>query len=204
MSLAWRMCYLLCFVESEFPKCHVWLLPWTLISIFHPLHSTPHFNHLLLHFSALFEGKSCWRRAFYLSPLTNFSLPPPLLPHLLLFSDYLSISLSVFLCLLFSFFLSSPSCQCCVAMWWWLLGVLSCVLLVVVVIFFLTTGQRYKVFSEKCLRPPGPLVTDSRQRDDRLKRGKQFVSDPVLYCLVCQSFILSFNIPLSLFWPNNH
>ncbi|XP_044037978.1 all-trans-retinol 13,14-reductase-like [Siniperca chuatsi] len=56
-------------------------------------------------------------------------------------------------------------------MWWWLLGVLSCGLLVVVVIFFLTTGQRYKVFSEKCLRPPGPLVTDSRQRDDRLKRG---------------------------------
>uniref|UniRef100_A0A8P4GFW3 Amine oxidase domain-containing protein n=1 Tax=Dicentrarchus labrax TaxID=13489 RepID=A0A8P4GFW3_DICLA len=56
-------------------------------------------------------------------------------------------------------------------MWWWLLGVFSCVLLVVVVIFFLITGQRYKVFSEKCLRPPGPLVTDSRQRDDRLKRG---------------------------------
>ncbi|KAJ4932503.1 hypothetical protein JOQ06_010923 [Pogonophryne albipinna] len=56
-------------------------------------------------------------------------------------------------------------------MWWWLLGVSSCVLLVVVVVFFLITGRRYKVFSEKCLRPPGPLVTDSRQRDDRLKRG---------------------------------
>ncbi|XP_071060261.1 all-trans-retinol 13,14-reductase-like [Pseudochaenichthys georgianus] len=56
-------------------------------------------------------------------------------------------------------------------MWWWLLGVSSCVLLLMVVVFFLITGRRYKVFSEKCLRPPGPLVTDSRQRDDRLKRG---------------------------------
>ncbi|KAI4821847.1 hypothetical protein KUCAC02_007425 [Chaenocephalus aceratus] len=56
-------------------------------------------------------------------------------------------------------------------MWWWLLGVSSCVLLLVVVVFFLITGRRYRVFSEKCLRPPGPLVTDSRQRDDRLKRG---------------------------------
>eukprot|EP00064_Thunnus_orientalis_P016804 superscaffoldBa00003412_g16875 len=56
-------------------------------------------------------------------------------------------------------------------MWWWLLGVLSCALLAVVVIFFLTTGQRYKVFSEKCLRPPGPLVIDSKQREKRLKRG---------------------------------
>ncbi|KAM7386080.1 hypothetical protein PAMA_008956 [Pampus argenteus] len=56
-------------------------------------------------------------------------------------------------------------------MWWWLLGVLSCALLALVVIFFLTTGQRYKVFSEKCLRPPGPLVSDSKQRNERLKRG---------------------------------
>nr|XP_020479141.1 putative all-trans-retinol 13,14-reductase [Monopterus albus] len=56
-------------------------------------------------------------------------------------------------------------------MWWWLLGVLSCVLLAAVVIFFLTTGQRYKVFSDKCLRPLKPLVTDSKQRDARLKRG---------------------------------
>ncbi|XP_075999201.1 all-trans-retinol 13,14-reductase-like [Genypterus blacodes] len=56
-------------------------------------------------------------------------------------------------------------------MWWWLLGVLSCVLLVSIIIFFLTTGQRYKVFNEKCVRLPGPLVTDTRQRDERLKRG---------------------------------
>ncbi|XP_063327013.1 all-trans-retinol 13,14-reductase-like [Pelmatolapia mariae] len=56
-------------------------------------------------------------------------------------------------------------------MWWWLLGLLSCVLLVVIVIFFLIVGQRYKVFSESCLRPPRPLVADSKLRDVRLKRG---------------------------------
>ncbi|KAA8584757.1 hypothetical protein FQN60_003451 [Etheostoma spectabile] len=58
-------------------------------------------------------------------------------------------------------------------MWWWPLGVFSCVLLLLaaVVLFFLTTRKRYKVFSEKCLRPPGPLVTNSKQRDHRLKRG---------------------------------
>ncbi|XP_003964437.1 all-trans-retinol 13,14-reductase-like [Takifugu rubripes] len=56
-------------------------------------------------------------------------------------------------------------------MLWWLAGVLSCVLLVAVIIFFWTTGQRYKVFREKSLRPPGPLVTDKKQRDDRLKKG---------------------------------
>ncbi|CAL1588694.1 unnamed protein product [Knipowitschia caucasica] len=56
-------------------------------------------------------------------------------------------------------------------MWWWVLGVLSCLLLAGVVLFFITTGRRYKVFSEKCLRPPGALVIDSKQRDERLKRG---------------------------------
>ncbi|XP_031595469.2 all-trans-retinol 13,14-reductase-like [Oreochromis aureus] len=56
-------------------------------------------------------------------------------------------------------------------MWWWLLGLLSCVLLAVIVIFFLIVGQRYKLFSESCLRPPGPLVADSKLRDARLKRG---------------------------------
>lgn len=50
---------------------------------------------------------------------------------------------------------------------------MSCVLLVAVIIFFWTTGQRYKVFSEKSLRPPGPLVTDKKQRDDRLKKGEK-------------------------------
>ncbi|KAF6721610.1 All-trans-retinol 13,14-reductase [Oryzias melastigma] len=47
---------------------------------------------------------------------------------------------------------------------------LSCVL-VFLLIFFLTTGKRYKVFSEKCLRPPEPLVIDNRKRDARLKKG---------------------------------
>ncbi|XP_023125856.1 all-trans-retinol 13,14-reductase-like [Amphiprion ocellaris] len=56
-------------------------------------------------------------------------------------------------------------------MWWWLLGILSCLVLAGVVTFFLVTGKRHKVFSEKCLRPPGPLVTDSKQRDARLKTG---------------------------------
>lgn len=40
-------------------------------------------------------------------------------------------------------------------------------------VFFWTTGQRYKVFSEKNLRPPGPLVTDKKQRDERLKKGEE-------------------------------
>lgn len=57
-------------------------------------------------------------------------------------------------------------------MWWWVVGLLACVMLALLVTFFLMTGQRYKVFSEKNLRPPGPLVTDSRQRDDRLKKGE--------------------------------
>ncbi|XP_041827381.1 inactive all-trans-retinol 13,14-reductase-like [Melanotaenia boesemani] len=54
---------------------------------------------------------------------------------------------------------------------WWLLGVFSLVLVVVTSAFFLATGRRYEVFSEKCLKPPGPLVTDSKQRDARLKKG---------------------------------
>ncbi|XP_068193389.1 all-trans-retinol 13,14-reductase-like [Antennarius striatus] len=56
-------------------------------------------------------------------------------------------------------------------MWWWLLGALSCLLLMVIITYFLTIGQRYKVFDEKCVKEPKPLVTDSRQRDERLKRG---------------------------------
>lgn len=56
------------------------------------------------------------------------------------------------------------------AMWWW--AVLCCVLLMAALALFLSTRQRYKVFSEKSLRPPGPLVTDSKQRDERLKKGK--------------------------------
>ncbi|XP_036004490.1 all-trans-retinol 13,14-reductase [Fundulus heteroclitus] len=56
-------------------------------------------------------------------------------------------------------------------MWWWLFGVLSCLLVALLIILFRATGQRYKVFSEKCLRSPGPLVTNSKERDARLKRG---------------------------------
>ncbi|KAK2832813.1 hypothetical protein Q5P01_016702 [Channa striata] len=55
-------------------------------------------------------------------------------------------------------------------MCWWLL-VLSCASLSSIVLLFLIGGQRYKVFSEKCVRRPGPLVTDSKQRDARLTRG---------------------------------
>uniref|UniRef100_A0A8C5D286 All-trans-retinol 13,14-reductase-like n=1 Tax=Gouania willdenowi TaxID=441366 RepID=A0A8C5D286_GOUWI len=58
-------------------------------------------------------------------------------------------------------------------MWWWLLGVAACVLLLLVVVSFVTLGQRYKVFSEKSVKPPRPLVTDSKQRDARLKKGFQ-------------------------------
>ncbi|XP_077360739.1 all-trans-retinol 13,14-reductase-like [Festucalex cinctus] len=56
-------------------------------------------------------------------------------------------------------------------MWWWLFPILSSILFLLVTIIFLTTGQRYKVFSDMCLRPPGPLVYDDKKRDDRLKRG---------------------------------
>ncbi|KAM6904656.1 all-trans-retinol 13,14-reductase-like [Xenentodon cancila] len=56
-------------------------------------------------------------------------------------------------------------------MWWWLLGVLCIVLVAVAVMFYLTVGQRFAVFSEKSLRPLGPLVTDRKERDARLKRG---------------------------------
>lgn len=51
--------------------------------------------------------------------------------------------------------------------------IFGCIVLVAVIIFFWTTGQRYKVFNEKSLRPPGPLVTDKKQRDDRLKKGEE-------------------------------
>uniref|UniRef100_A0A665TE16 All-trans-retinol 13,14-reductase-like n=1 Tax=Echeneis naucrates TaxID=173247 RepID=A0A665TE16_ECHNA len=55
-------------------------------------------------------------------------------------------------------------------MWWWW-TVMACVLVVLVFFLFLSARPRYKVFSEKCLRPPGPLVTDRKQRDERLKKG---------------------------------
>ncbi|XP_046894720.1 all-trans-retinol 13,14-reductase-like [Hypomesus transpacificus] len=36
---------------------------------------------------------------------------------------------------------------------------------------FLATRGRHKVFSQDCLRPLGPLVTNSKQRDEVLKKG---------------------------------
>lgn len=54
---------------------------------------------------------------------------------------------------------------------WWALLTLSCLLMTGVVIFLLITGRRYKVFNEKCLRPPGALVIDPKLRDERLKKG---------------------------------
>ncbi|XP_014871691.1 putative all-trans-retinol 13,14-reductase [Poecilia latipinna] len=56
-------------------------------------------------------------------------------------------------------------------MWLWVFSVLSCLLMALVIVLFLITGKRYKVFSEKCLRPPGPLVTNSNERNARLKKG---------------------------------
>lgn len=79
------------------------------------------------------------------------------------------------------------------SMWWWLLGLFSCVLLAVIVIFFLIVGQRYKVFSESCLRPPGPLVADSKLRDARLKRGNVCMGAVLnlvtTWCLVFTPFL---------------
>uniref|UniRef100_A0A3P9L2C0 Amine oxidase domain-containing protein n=1 Tax=Oryzias latipes TaxID=8090 RepID=A0A3P9L2C0_ORYLA len=64
-------------------------------------------------------------------------------------------------------------------MWFLLFAVCSCVLLFLLFIFLLTTGKRYKVFSEKFLRPPEPLVLDIRERDARLKKGFRLDRIPV-------------------------
>ncbi|XP_077475780.1 all-trans-retinol 13,14-reductase-like [Stigmatopora argus] len=55
-------------------------------------------------------------------------------------------------------------------MWWWLFCVSSSLIFVLVIIY-LTTWNRYKVFSETCLRPSRPFVNDEKKRDERLKRG---------------------------------
>ncbi|XP_077590047.1 all-trans-retinol 13,14-reductase-like [Stigmatopora nigra] len=55
-------------------------------------------------------------------------------------------------------------------MWWWLFCVLSSLIFVLVIIY-LTTWNRYKVFSETCVRPSRPFVNDEKKRDERLKRG---------------------------------
>ncbi|KAJ3600419.1 hypothetical protein NHX12_031402 [Muraenolepis orangiensis] len=59
-------------------------------------------------------------------------------------------------------------------MWWgtwWLVGAVVSALLAAVAVYFLTVGRRYKVFDEDCLRPPEALVTDPKQREERLKKG---------------------------------
>ncbi|CAL8305182.1 unnamed protein product [Merluccius merluccius] len=59
-------------------------------------------------------------------------------------------------------------------MWWgswWLLGAVGSALLAAVAVYFLTTMRRYKVFDEDCLKPPEALVTDPKQREERLKKG---------------------------------
>ncbi|XP_053706662.1 all-trans-retinol 13,14-reductase-like [Synchiropus splendidus] len=53
---------------------------------------------------------------------------------------------------------------------WWMVGLLGFLLLVVVVLFF-ASCRRYEVFTEKCLRPPAPLVYDTKERNERLKKG---------------------------------
>lgn len=145
----------------EFPKCHVLhvLLPF---SLWYKPQSFPLSFPLL----TLVTSPSTSHRKLIFLPLPLFTLLfvpafsyPPLLFGLLDLFPF------------FFLYILLPRLCSWDAMWWWILGVLSCILLVAIVIFFLTTGQRYKVFSEKSLRPPGPLVTDSRQRDDRLKRG---------------------------------
>lgn len=44
-------------------------------------------------------------------------------------------------------------------------------LLLVAATLFFISGHRYTVFTEKCLRPPAPLIHDSKERNERLKKG---------------------------------
>ncbi|CAL8316636.1 unnamed protein product [Arctogadus glacialis] len=59
-------------------------------------------------------------------------------------------------------------------MWWgtwWILGAVGSALLAAVVVYYLSAGRRHKVFDEDCVRPPAALITDTKQRDERLKKG---------------------------------
>ncbi|KAM9779955.1 inactive all-trans-retinol 13,14-reductase-like [Neosynchiropus ocellatus] len=53
---------------------------------------------------------------------------------------------------------------------WWTIGLLGFLLLVAAMLFFFSC-HRYKVFTEKCLRSPAPLVFDTKERNERLKKG---------------------------------
>ncbi|XP_010872700.2 inactive all-trans-retinol 13,14-reductase [Esox lucius] len=56
-------------------------------------------------------------------------------------------------------------------MWPLLLGVFTVLLAVWVAISILNYSRRKTVFSQECLRPPGPLVTDRKLREEVLKKG---------------------------------
>ncbi|XP_041736774.1 inactive all-trans-retinol 13,14-reductase-like [Coregonus clupeaformis] len=56
-------------------------------------------------------------------------------------------------------------------MWPVLLGVFTALVVAWVTIYILNYSKRKRVFSQECLRPPGPLVTDKKQRDGVLKKG---------------------------------
>uniref|UniRef100_A0A4W5MVV4 All-trans-retinol 13,14-reductase n=1 Tax=Hucho hucho TaxID=62062 RepID=A0A4W5MVV4_9TELE len=55
-------------------------------------------------------------------------------------------------------------------MWPVLLGVFTALVVAWVTIYTLNYSKRKRVFSQECLRLPGPLVTDKKQRDEVLKK----------------------------------
>ncbi|CDQ80805.1 unnamed protein product [Oncorhynchus mykiss] len=56
-------------------------------------------------------------------------------------------------------------------MWPVLFGVFTALAVAWVSVYILNYSKRKRVFSQECLRPPGPLVTDKKQRDEVLKKG---------------------------------
>ncbi|XP_029481047.1 all-trans-retinol 13,14-reductase-like [Oncorhynchus nerka] len=56
-------------------------------------------------------------------------------------------------------------------MWPVLFGVFTALVVAWVTVYILNYSKRKRVFSQECLRPPGPLVTDKKQRDEVLKKG---------------------------------
>lgn len=53
-----------------------------------------------------------------------------------------------------------------------LFGVFTALAVAWVTVYILNYSKRKRVFSQECLRPPGPLVTDKKQRDEVLKKGE--------------------------------
>ncbi|XP_042163347.1 all-trans-retinol 13,14-reductase-like [Oncorhynchus tshawytscha] len=56
-------------------------------------------------------------------------------------------------------------------MWPVLFGVFTALAVAWVTVYILNYSKRKRVFSQECLRPPGPLVTDKKRRDEVLKKG---------------------------------